>query len=64
MSETPKFGGAADDKTPSGIDRFKQYPRCSFQATLQWPRQDDRCGHGNEAFSVSTRYGLLVRLAN
>src|SRR5271168_2794628 len=44
------------------IDRFKQHPSCSFQAALQGPRQDDRCGHGNETFSVSRK--PLLRFDN
>src|SRR3984957_17208284 len=46
------------------IDRFKQHPRCRFQVALQGPRQDDRCGHGNETFSVSTCYEPLLRFGN
>jgi NAD(P)-dependent dehydrogenase (short-subunit alcohol dehydrogenase family) len=46
------------------IDRFKQHPRSNFQAALQGPRQDDGCGHGNEAFSVSICYEPLLRFGN
>jgi enoyl-CoA hydratase/carnithine racemase len=49
----PEFGYSGARR----VDRFKQHPRCSFQAALQRPRQDDRTAHGNEASSVSTCCG-------